>query len=78
VGGDQAITIKLGLKRGEVIMIYLALWIVPALIVCVTLSFIFGTLVGALVSTFEKLWIKVKNPDSPAMTRAWGGEPPPF
>jgi hypothetical protein len=59
-------------------MIYLALWIVPALIVCVTLSFIFGTIVGALVSTFEKLWIKVKNPDRPAMTRVWGGEPPPF
>ena len=36
-------------------MIYLALWIVPALIVCVTLSFIFGTIVGAIVLTFEKL-----------------------
>jgi hypothetical protein len=36
-------------------MIYLALWIVPALIVCVTLSFTFGALVGAIVSAFEKL-----------------------
>lgn len=36
-------------------MIYLALWIVPALVVCVTLSFIFGTIVGAIVLTFEKL-----------------------
>ena len=49
---------------------YLALWIVPALIICVTLSFIFGTIVGAIVSTFEKLWVeRVKNPSSPAMTR---------
>lgn len=63
--------IDLGLE-GKVIMIfYLALWIVPALIICVTLSFIFGTIVGAIVSTFEKLWVKVKNPSSPAMTRVW-------
>jgi hypothetical protein len=50
---------------------YLALWIVPALIICVTLSFIFGTIVGAIVSTFETLWVKVKNPNSPAMTTVW-------
>jgi hypothetical protein len=52
-------------------MIYLALWVVPALVVCVTLSFIFGTVVGALVSAFEKLWIKAKDSDGPATARIW-------
>lgn len=36
-------------------MISLVLWIIPALIACVTLSFAFGALVGAAVSAFEKL-----------------------
>lgn len=36
-------------------MISLVLWMIPALIVCVTLSFAFGALVGAAVSAFEKL-----------------------
>lgn len=50
-------------------MINLALWIVPALVVCITLSFIFGAIVGALVATFEKLWIKAKKSDSLVVTR---------
>lgn len=36
-------------------MISLVLWMIPALIVCVTLSFAFGALVGAVVSAIEKL-----------------------
>lgn len=68
----------LGLKWGEGIMIYLALWVVPALVVCTALSFLFGIIVGALVSAMEKLWTKVKNSGYPAMPRIWGGERPLF
>jgi hypothetical protein len=39
-------------------MIYSVLWIVLTPIVCVTLSFTFGTIVGAIVLTFEKLQYK--------------------